>query len=206
MANEEQLADRLEIRQLVDDWSIYRDNRDWDRFLALWHDGGAMMTTWGGKATAAEFAAAASAGFERGDRMLHAVGGTSVEITDDRAIAKSKLRIMQRGQVDDVTCDVTCTGINFDFIERREGRWGIVLRQPVYERDYLVPTDPEESLTLDPEILARRPDGYQRLAYLQEGMGYKIKPDMPTESGPEREALFEAGEGWLRGEPLSWPR
>ena len=184
MSTDTAQADRLAIRELVEDWAIHRDGRDWERFLAVWHGEGAMMTTWGGKATAAEFAAAAEAGFERGDRMLHAVGGVNAEIVGDRAIAKSKLRIMQRGPVEGVTCDVTCIGINFDFVERREGDWGIVLRQPVYERDYLVPTDPAESVSLDREILARRPDGYQRLAYLQEGLGYRIKADMPDRDRP----------------------
>ena len=80
------------------------------------------------------------------------------------------------------------------------------LRQPVYERDFIVPTNPHESVELDPDILARRPDGYQRLSYLQEGLGYTIKPDMPTEVGAEREALVEQGAAWLRGEQLDWPR
>jgi hypothetical protein len=118
----------------------------------------------------------------------------------------SKLRIMQRGPVEGVTCDVTCIGVNFDFMERRDGRWGLVLRQPVYERDYIVPTDPTATVELNPEIIARRPDGYQRLAYLQEGLGYTIKPDMPTEVGSEREALNAARDAWLAGEALAWPQ
>jgi hypothetical protein len=205
VSTDSQPFDRLAVRELVENWSIHRDNRDWDRFLALWHPGGAMMTTWGGKAAPEDFVAAASDGFARGDRMLHAVGGVSVEIEGDRAIAKSKLRIMQRGPVEGVMCDVTCIGINFDFVERRGQRWGLVLRQPVYERDFLVPVDPTQTVTLDPEILSRRPEGYQRLAYLQEGLGYTIKPDMPTEVGAQREALEKQGEAWLRGEPLGWP-
>jgi SnoaL-like domain len=205
MDRDTELHDRQQIRDLIENWSIHRDNRDWERFLALWHGGGAMMTTWGGKATAAEFVAAATAGFERGDRMLHSVGGVNVDVLGERAIGKSKLRIMQRGNIAGVLCDVTCIGINFDFIDRREGKWGLVLRQPVYERDYLVPVEPGASVSLDPEILQRRPDGYQRLAYLQEGLGYTIKPDMPTEVGPEREALFRAGAAWLEGAPLTWP-
>ena len=43
------MLDRLAIRELVDNWSLYRDNRDWERFFTVWHEGGAMMTTWGGK-------------------------------------------------------------------------------------------------------------------------------------------------------------
>jgi hypothetical protein len=205
-SQDDTILDRLAIRELVENWSLFRDNRDWQRWFTVWHDGGVMMTTWGGKATPQQFAEAASKGFERGDRMLHSAGGVTVEISGDRAIAQSKLRIMQRGPVHGVMCDVTCIGLNYDFFERRDGRWGLVLRQPVYERDYLVPTTPGETVDLDPEVMAKRPDGYQRLAYLQEGLGYTIKPDMPTEVGPEREALVEQGAAWLRGEALDWPR
>jgi hypothetical protein len=202
---DETMLDRLAIRELVENWSIYRDNREWDRFLEVWHDGGVMMTTWGGKATPEQFVQAATKGFAQGDRMLHSVGGVTAQVQGDRGFAMSKLRIMQRGLAEGVVCDVTCIGVNFDFMERRDGRWGLVLRQPVYERDYIVPTDPTQTVELDPQIMARRPDGYQRLAYLQEGLGYTIKPDMPTEVGGEREALKEAAAGWLAGEPLKWP-
>jgi SnoaL-like domain len=206
MSTDETILDRLAIRELVENWSIYRDNREWDRFLTVWHDGGVMMTTWGGKATPQQFVEAATKGFGKGDRMLHIVGGVTSLVEGDRGFAMSKLRIQQRGPVEGVTCDVVCIGVNFDFMEKREGRWGLVLRQPVYERDFIDPVDPNQTVTLNPEIMERRPDGYQRLAYLQEGLGYTIKPDMPTEVGPEREALVAAREAWLRGEPLGWPQ
>jgi hypothetical protein len=206
MSTDEAILDRLAIRELVENWSIYRDNREWDRFLTVWHDDGVMMTTWGGKATPQEFVEAATKGFAQGDRMLHIVGGVTSLVEGDRGFAMSKLRIQQRGPVEGVACDVVCIGVNFDFMEKRDGRWGLVLRQPVYERDFIDPVDPNEKVELKPEIMERRPDGYQRLAYLQEGLGYTIKPDMPTEVGREREALVEAREAWLRGEPLAWPQ
>ena len=103
-----------------------------------------------------------------------------------------------------VLCDVTCLGRAYDFFEVQGGRWGFVLRQPIYERDSLVPVDPTQTVELDPERLARFPDGYARLAYLQEGLGYTIIPNMPLLEGPQVEKLYAAGEAWLRGEPLSW--
>ena len=205
MAGDEGILDRLAIRELVENWSIFRDNREWERFLTVWHEDGVMMTTWGGKASPQQFIEAATKGFAKGDRMLHSVGGVTARVEGDRGFAMSKLRIMQRGPVEGVICDVTCIGLNFDFVERRAGRWGIVLRQPVYERDYIVPTDPTQTVALKAEIMQRRPDGYQRLAYLQEGLGYTIKPDMPTEEGAERGALKEQVEDWLAGGPLNWP-
>jgi hypothetical protein len=204
--NTNDLLDRLAIRELVDNWLVYRDAQDWEKFLGVWHEGGFTMTTWGGKATPQEFVEAATSGFERGDRMLHSVGGTTVELAGSRAISQSKFRIMQRGPIDGVLCDVTCLGRNYDFFEKRDGRWGLVVRQPIYERDSVVPVDPNDVVTFDAQRLARYPEGYARLAYLQEGLGYPIKVDMPTLQGPEVEALAAAGAQWLAGGELAWPQ
>jgi hypothetical protein len=129
----QELLDRLAISELVENWFVHRDNRDWERFFEVWHDDGVMMTTWG-------------------------------------------------------------------------GRWGLVLRQPIYERDFITPVDPADTVTLDPDELAHLPDGYARLGYLQAGLGYTIKRDMPTESGPELEALLAQGRRWLEGGELTWAR
>ncbi|MEA2929676.1 MAG: hypothetical protein QOG38_2104, partial [Hyphomicrobiales bacterium] len=40
------LLDRLAIRQLVEDWAVLRDARLWDRFRTVWHDDGVMQATW----------------------------------------------------------------------------------------------------------------------------------------------------------------
>ena len=199
------LLDRLAIRELVDNWMMWRDARIWEPIPALFHEGGKLMTTWGGHATQEEFAVAAQAGFERGDRMLHANGGTTVEVAGDRGVSQTKLRIMQRGVLEGVLCDVVCIGRDYDFVEKREGRWGFVLRQPIYERDFVTPVDPSQTVRLDAERLARYPEGYARLAYLQESLGYSIIPTMPVHTGADLEALYAQGAAWLRGEPLVWP-
>lgn len=199
------LLDRFAVRELVENWFVYRDNRDWEKFLTVWHDDGVMMTTWGGRTSAQGFAEAAQRGYDRGDRMLHECGPTAVELSGDRAIAQTKLRIMQRGSVEGVVCDVDCIGRVYDFVERREDRWGIVVRQPIYERDFIRPVDPSASIALEPDRLAALPDGYARLGYLQASLGYAIKPDMPTSCGPQLEALLTAGAAWLAGGDLGWP-
>jgi hypothetical protein len=100
-----------------------------------------------------------------------------------------------------VVCDVVCAGRFYDFFDRRDGRWGLVLRQPIYEKDRLDPVDPSARIALDAAVLARFPEGYRHLAYLQTQVGYAVKPDMPGLEGPELEALYERGARWLRGEP-----
>jgi hypothetical protein len=104
-----------------------------------------------------------------------------------------------------VLCDVTCTGRFYDFLERRGGRWGIVLRQPIYEKDRLDPVDPVAAPALDADRLERFPAGYRHLAYLQTGIGYDVKPDMPGLTGPEVEDLYRRGAAWLAGGDLSDP-
>jgi hypothetical protein len=192
----------LEIRRLVEGWALWRDALDWDRFRTVWHDDGRMMATWW-QGPFEEFIRVSREGYERGVRILHFLGGGAVEVAGDRAIAQTKMTIAQRALVEGVECDVVCTGRFYDFFERRGGRWGLVLRQPIYERDRLDPVDPATAPTLDRTRLAAFPVGYRHLAYLQSGIGYAVKGDMPGLDGPEVQALYADGDAWLAGESLS---
>jgi hypothetical protein len=194
--------DRLIIRNLIENWAIWRDGLMWDRFRSVWHDDGRMMATWF-QGTADEFIKVSREGYEHGVRILHFLGGMSIDIASPRAIAQTKMTISQRAPVEGVACDVVCTGRFYDFLEKRGGRWGMVLRQPIYEKDRLDPVDPGARLALDQELLARFPEGYRHLAYIQTKIGYKVKPDMPGLDGPEVEQLYEDGAAWLAGEPLA---
>ena len=193
-------TDRLAIRQVVEDWAVWRDAGDWDRFATVWHDDGRMMATWF-QGSAAEFIEVSRAGWERGVSILHFLGGTSVDVAGDRAVAQTKMTISQRAEVEGVLCDVVCTGRFYDFFERRDGRWAIVLRQPVYEKDRLDPVTPGAVPQLDTGRLAAFPAGYRHLAYLQTGIGYSVKTHMPGLTGPEVAALYARGAAWLAGAP-----
>ena len=192
--------DRTRIRELLENWVVWRDSGDWDRFRTVWHDDGWMMATWT-QGSPDEFIRMNREGWARGVTILHFLGGTSVDLAGHRAIAQTKMTISQRADVHDVLVDVVCTGRFYDFLEKRDGRWGVVLRQPIYEKDRMDPVDPAALLALDPERLRRFPEGYRHLAYLQSAIGYPVKPDMPGLRGPEVAALYERGAGWLKGGP-----
>ena len=196
---DDRTADRIAIRELVENWVVWRDAGDWERFARVWHDDGRMMATWF-QGPASEFIRVSREGFARGVRILHFLGGTSIDLEGDRAIAQTKMTISQRASVDGVMCDVVCTGRFYDFIERRDGRFGLVHRQPIYEKDRMDPIDPAARLELDRELLGQFPIGYRHLAYLQTGIGYDVKRDMPGIDGPEVEALYARGAAWLKGE------
>ena len=192
--------DRLAIRDLVENWAVWRDAGDWERFRTVWHDDGRMMATWF-QGPAEDFIRVSREGFERGVSILHFLGGSAIEVAGDRAIGQTKMTISQRAEVDGVVCDVVCTGRFYDFLGRRAGAWGIVLRQPIYEKDRLDPLDPSASLALDRDLLGRFPVGYRHLAYAQTRIGFDVKRDMPGLTGPEVEALYARGARWLRGGP-----
>ena len=140
------MLDRLEIRELLENWVIWRDAGDWERFATLWHDDGRMIATWF-QAGAAEFIV--------------------------------------------------------DALEKRDGRWGIVLRQPVYELDRMTTVEPNATLKLDPHLLQSFPEGYRHLAYLQTQMGFQINHTLPGTRGFEIEALGTRMQQWLDGDEAS---
>jgi SnoaL-like protein len=189
-------ADRVAIRDLIENWVVWRDAGDWERFRTVWHDDGRMMATWF-QGPADEFIRVSRDGWERGVSILHFLGGSSIDLAGDRAVAQTKMTISQRGVVHGVECDVVCTGRFHDFLERREGRWGIVLRQPIYEKDRLDPVDPAARLELDTTLLGQFPAGYRHLAYLQTQLGFDVKRDMPGLRGREVEELYTRGRAWL---------
>ena len=195
---DEQREARLAIREVLENWVVWRDAGDWERFRTVWHDDGVMMATWF-QGPASEFVRVSREGWARGVSILHFLGGSSIDLAGERAIAQTKMTISQRAEVHGVKVDVVCTGRFYDFMERRAGRWGVVLRQPIYEKDRMDPVDPAAKLALDAALLAQFPEGYRHLAYLQSGIGYAVKRDMPGLKGPEVEALYARGQRWLAG-------
>jgi hypothetical protein len=194
-------ADKLAIRETVENWVLWRDAGDWERFATVWHDDAWMTATWF-QGPAVQFIAASRAASERGAHILHALGGWTCEIAGLRAISQVKMTIHQRAALDGITVDVACFGRFYDFFEKRAGRWAIVRRQPIYEKDRLDPVDSLAVLTLDSEWLARYPEGYRHLAYLQFKNGFQVKNGLPGMRGPEVEKLYSDGKAWLEGSPM----
>lgn len=198
MTNHHDMMQRLEIRELLDNWVVWRDAGDWDRFATLWHPDGRMNATWF-SASATEFIAGCRKMFDAGMVGLHLLGGSSIDIAGSRAIAQTKMQIVQRGKLDGVEVDVTCLGRFADALEIWDGRWRLVMRQPVYEVDRLETVEPNRQLSLDSSVLDAFPVGYRHLAYLQTQMGFEVSRTLPGTRGPEITALNERMQRWLSG-------
>jgi hypothetical protein len=194
----DEYADQIAIRETVENWVLWRDAGDWERFATVWHADGWMTATWF-QGPAQRFIEVSREGFNRGVNILHSLGGFTCDVAGARAISQVRMTINQRASVDGVIADVVCTGRFYDFFEKRDGRWAIVRRQPIYEKDRLDPVDPSATLVLDKEQLERFPEGYRHLGYLQSKNGFAVKADLPGLQGPAVEKLYAEGKAWLAG-------
>jgi hypothetical protein len=196
---EKALMEKMAIREQIDNWALYRDSGKWDLFESTWHEDGYMMATWF-QGPYKDFIKVSREGFDKGASViLHFLGGSTIEIVGNRAIAQTKMTISQRAVIHDTQVDVLCRGRFYDFFEKRKDGWAIVLRRLFYEQDRMDTVDPSKRLTLEPALLASFPHGYQHLAYLQSKLGFPVKKNMPGLKGPEADALYAHGRNWLAG-------
>jgi len=193
--------DILAIREIIENWALWRDAGDWDRFATVWHDDGWMTATWF-QGPAAKFIEVSREGFERGVSILHFLGGFTCEVAGARAIAQTKMTINQRAKVDGFLVDVVCTGRFYDFLEKRSDHWRIVRRQPIYEKDRMDPVDPSVRVSLDHSLLQKFPEGYRHLGYLQTRSGFTVKDGLPGLKGEAVERLYSEGRAWLGGSKM----
>lgn len=199
MSNE-LMAEKLAIRETVEKWAIYRDAADWERFATVWHPDGWMTATWF-QGPAEAFVRVSKEGFEKGVNILHTTGAWTCDIAGDRAISQNKMTIHQRASLDGVLVDVACIGRFYDFLAKYQGEWKIVRRQPIYEKDRMDAVNPGAVIKLDQEALARFPEGYKHLGYLQSKNGFPVKTNLPGIRGPVVEKLYAEGKAWLAGSP-----
>jgi hypothetical protein len=190
------LQDQLAISALMQSWALARDIGDWERLRSTAHPGAEMTTTWFDGSFEA-LVESCRASWARGSRSQHFLGGTVADIRGRRAIAQTRMSINVRSRLDGVEIDAVCLGRFFDRVEKRGGAWGIVKRSVIYEKDRIDPVDPQASISLDPELLGRFPDGYRHLGYLQTRNGAKVNPNLPTASGAALESLVRNAKTWL---------
>jgi hypothetical protein len=194
------VSDEVAIRNVVETWAVARDAGLWEDLLGTWHEDGRMHTTWC-DAPRDDFVDAVRKIADQGKLAHHFLGGTKIELAGDRAIAQAKTTISARLEVDGVECDLTCWGRFYDFFERREDRWAIVLRQPIYEKDRIDPVYPGAILDVDRDLLDGFPSGCRWLLYALKKAGLPVITAQIGASGPMLDQLYADGAAWLQGSP-----
>jgi hypothetical protein len=191
------LLERLEIAELVQSWALYRDAGDWDKLKDTVHADGIMTATWF-QGSFEAFISAMQDAWRKGSSSQHFQGGTVVEVLGTKAIAQTRMAILVRGKLEDVTVDVNCLGIFYDRVEKRDGQWRIAKRNVIYDKDTLTPVHAGDVIQLSSERLLRFPEGYRHLAYLQSFNGGNVNPELPTARSEASVKLKLETQQWLR--------
>jgi hypothetical protein len=190
--------DRLEITALIADWALSRDTGRWDRLRSLFAPGATIQTTWF-DGPANEFVDRCIASFGGKARAQHLIGASKIDIEGNRAIAETRVVLLLRAPLKAAQVDVTCHGRFYDFFVRLDGGWRIQKRIPVYEKDRIDAVDPAVTLDLDRDLLARFPEGYRYLAYIQAQGGASVPQGMIEPQSDAEQNLYNEGARWLEG-------
>jgi hypothetical protein len=176
------MEDKLAIIETVQNWALWRDAGDWERFGTVWHDDGWMTATWF-PGPGAKFIEVSRAGFERGVSILHFLGGSACDLKAPRAIAQTKMTINQRAQSTACWSTSSAPAVLRFLREARAAAGRSCAGSRSTRRIGSI-----RSIRGEPqaraELLAGFPEGYRHLAYLQTKNGFTIKLDLPQLKGP----------------------
>ena len=185
---------------------VWRDAGDWERFRTVWHDDGVMMATWF-QGPAEEFI--------RGQPRGLGARACQHPALPRRHLDRPRRRPRRRADQDDdlaarrwcdgVPCDVVCTGRFYDFLEKRAGRWGLVLRQPIYEKDRIDPVDPAAPRRCSTRRCCAafpRATGISPTLQTEDRLHRQARHARPEGAGG-RGALSRAARAWLSGGPAT---
>jgi hypothetical protein len=190
--------DEQEIAELIQNWGFWRDQGEWEKLRTTFHAEGTIEVTWF-SGRFADFIAASREMRKTRRGAKHEIGGSRIEVRGARAVAETNVRILGRRPLHGVECDTTAWGRFYDLLEKR-GRWAIVRRVAIYEKDRIDPVVPGTSIPLDQDRLARMPAAYRFLGYSLSVGGFPVSNDLPTDDSPALEQLRRDGELWLEGE------
>jgi SnoaL-like domain len=192
------LLEKLAIRDVVDNWAMWRDAGEWDKLGTTFHPDAVFKATWF-HGPFSKFVELSSERFRQGGKSMHFLGGTTVEVAGTRAVAQTKMAILSRAMLEANEVDTTAYGRFYDRFEKRDGVWRIALRDCIYEKTKIEAVDPAVTLHLEPALLNSFPEGYRHLTYVQTKAGRSITSGLATARGAELEALYAVGRVWLAG-------
>ena len=172
----------------------------------MFHDDAYIATSWH-QGPIDDFIEASKEGFKKQNEgflyILHRIIGQTVDIQGDRAVSKMKVTI---------TCRLTFEhGIEMDneadcrfffMLEKRQGRWGIVLYTLLFDKDKMVPVNPERVAHIPEEEVTQYPSGYRYLAWCEEKISKRPPKKDLNAHGPERDVLYQKCKDWLDGKTV----
>jgi hypothetical protein len=163
--------ERYKLRELAEGWPMYRDYCEWENLASIFAPDAMIYTSWTGKTHYADFIETSKSATDNGAFIMHRCLGTSTDITPDatRAVTKMKAQITQRFTLEGCEVDVDADCRFCFFFERgggsvsdiEDGGWRARFVRHWYEKDKLVPVDPNRVPKIDYEELGKHPATYK---------------------------------------------
>lgn len=197
------IADKFAIAELIQVWGVYRDQGKWRELRGTFAPEGHISVSWfrGPFEHFVEQCRASAAAGHTWSR--HHLFAPTIKLAGDRAVAETPVIIRVRQMFKNVPVDLTSCSRFLDRVERHAGRWLIVERAAIYERDRLDPVEPSRAYEqlFKAGGAARFPEQYRYMAFrLAHAPGRTLAPMVYRDGGPETADLYARFAAWLAGE------
>ncbi len=192
--------DKYACAELIQAWGLYRDQGKWPQLLATFVPEGQIAVSWF-SGSFGEFVDRCRRSLEAGQRSKHQIFPSVVRLAGERALAETNIVILVRQKIAGVLADMTSYARFLDRLERRGGRWAIVERAAVYERDRLDPVEPSEAFDklFAASDLSSYPEAYRYMAARLDAAGRALAPLVHCDGSPHTAQLYARYEAWLGG-------
>ncbi|KAJ5096619.1 pathogenesis associated protein Pep2 [Penicillium angulare] len=206
--------ERYKLRELAEGWPCYRDACEWENLKSIFHKDAYIYTSWTGRTHYMDFIKASQKGMDNGAFIMHRIHGlsTDIDVAATRAVTKMKATITQRFEIDGIEADAEsdCRFVFFWSKDSSSGEWRANFVRHFYEKDKLIPVDPNRVPKLDTVKLSEFPVGYRYLGYCQElTMGVKVIRDLPghrreigTANREKHDILYRQIKAWMDGDMI----
>lgn len=208
--------------ELIQAWGLYRDQGKWPELLATFVPEGQIAVSWF-SGSFPEFVERCRKGFDAGQRSKHHIFPSVVRVAAsgrsqhqpattefsalasspaiERAVAETNIVILVRQKIDGVLADMTSYARFLDRLERRSGRWAIVERTAIYERDRLDPVEPSEAFgkLFTATDLSVYPEAYRYMAARLVAAGRALAPVVYRDGTPDTDEVYARYDAWLEG-------
>ncbi|GAB3114624.1 nuclear transport factor 2 family protein [Aestuariicella hydrocarbonica] len=193
--------DRRLIEELVYKWALARDSDDWEALSQCFHTDADIKISWI-RATAETFIARSremAANRASGMHMKHHITNNWVEVNGNRGFSRCNAVLLIRDQAEGVWFDFEGHFRFFDRLEKRDGRWGIVNRTAVYDKDLLNPmSSADQPLEAWSEAaLARFPQEAKFLYWWFANKGIECDRALITAYSDAEKQLLSSCKSWL---------
>jgi SnoaL-like domain len=189
---------KLACAEVIQTWGLCRDQGKWPQLLATFVPEGQIAVSWF-SGSFAEFVDRCHNAFDAGQRSKHQIFPSIVRVAGERAVAETNIVIHVRQKIDGVLVDMTSYARFLDRLERRDGRWGIVERASIYERDRLDPVEPSEAFgkLFTATDLSIYPEAYRYMAARLVAAGRELAPVVYSDGSPPTAQLYARYDAWL---------